>query len=118
MKQDYEKIITQIDLTKLNKSNILITGANGLIGGFLADLFLYLNDTYNFNIKLTLTSLSKTPNRIKHLIDRDDVTYISLDLSKDKLTLKPSAVSGSILKPSTTGIKVCAGVVTIQRTLV
>ena len=87
MKQDYEKIITQIDLTKLNKSNILITGANGLIGGFLADLFLYLNDTYNFNIKLTLTSLSKTPNRIKHLIDRDDVTYISLDLSKDKLTL-------------------------------
>lgn len=87
MKQDYEKIINQLDLTKLNKASILITGANGLIGGFLADLFSYLNDTHNFNIKLTLTSLSKTPNRIQHLINRDDVTYISSDLSKDNLTL-------------------------------
>jgi nucleoside-diphosphate-sugar epimerase len=87
MKQDYEKIIKHLNLTKLKGSNILITGANGLIGGFLADLFSYLNDTYNFNIKLTLTSLSKTPNRINHLLNRDDVTYMSLDISKDSLTL-------------------------------
>ena len=87
MKHDYEKIINQLNLTTLSNSNILITGANGLIGGFLADLFSYLNDTYGFNIKLTLTSLSKTPNRIPHLLDRDDVTYISLDLSTERLSL-------------------------------
>ena len=57
MKHDYEKIISQLNLTKLSNANILITGANGLIGGFLADLFSYLNDTHDYNIKLTLTSL-------------------------------------------------------------
>ena len=85
MKHDYEKIISQLNLTKLSNANILITGANGLIGGFLADLFSYLNDTHDYNIKLTLTSLSTIPNRIIHLLDRDDVTYISTDLSKDNL---------------------------------
>jgi len=88
MKQDYEKIITHLNLTKLKGSNILITGANGLIGGFLAELFSYLNDTYDYNIKLTLTSLSKIPIRIKHLLIRNDVTYISTDLSIDSLTIK------------------------------
>ena len=88
MKQDYEKIISQIDLSNLINSNILITGANGLIGGFLADLFTYLNDTYDYNIKLTLTSLSKIPIRIKHLLIRNDVTYISTDLSVESVTIK------------------------------
>jgi nucleoside-diphosphate-sugar epimerase len=88
MKQDYEKIISQIDLSNLTNSNILITGANGLIGGFLADLFAYLNDTYDYNIKLTLTSLSKIPIRIKHLLIRNDVTYISTDLSVESVTIK------------------------------
>jgi nucleoside-diphosphate-sugar epimerase len=88
MKPDYEKIISQIDLSNLINSNILITGANGLIGGFLADLFAYLNDTYDYNIKLTLTSLSKIPIRIKHLLIRNDVTYISTDLSVEAITIK------------------------------
>ena len=63
---------------------ILITGANGLIGGALAEYFYKLNIKNNLNIKLILTSLSNfsKSKRIKHLIKpNEDTTYISHDMS-------------------------------------
>ena len=41
---NYEKIFNSVDLQKLKNKQVLITGANGLIGGFLAEFFKYLND--------------------------------------------------------------------------
>lgn len=81
MKTNYEKILNSVDLQSLKNKTILITGANGLIGGFLSEFFNYLNKFHEYNIKLVLTSLSKEPERIKGLLN--DVEYISKDLSKD-----------------------------------
>ena len=84
-----DKFITDIcfsvykncDVSSLKNKTILITGANGLIGGFLSDFLYFLNEEYSYNIKLVLTSLSKNPERLKHIIDDVNVTYISQDLS-------------------------------------
>ena len=83
MKLNYEKIFNSVDLQKLKNKNVLITGANGLIGGFLAEFFDYLNNKHSYNINLILTSLSKKPKRIEKLLN--DCRYISADLSKDTL---------------------------------
>ena len=39
------RIFKNCDVSKLKNKTILITGANGLIGGFLSDFFDYLNNS-------------------------------------------------------------------------
>ncbi len=75
--------ITQ-DFTCFNNKTILVTGANGLLGGMIADFFNYLNKRKNFKINLLLTSKSEASqlSRIKHLLKEDYVKYFSYDLSK------------------------------------
>lgn len=81
---DCKKVKDNVDLSKFKNSTILITGANGLIGGFLSDLFGFLNDKYEYNIRLFLTSYSEPPHarRIAHLLEREDVDYFSWDCSE------------------------------------
>jgi dTDP-glucose 4,6-dehydratase/UDP-glucuronate decarboxylase len=74
-------IFQNCDTSDFKNKSILITGANGLIGGFLADFFCYLNESHNYNIKLFLTSLSEKPNRLINLLDYPYVSYIQKDLS-------------------------------------
>ena len=80
-----EKIFNTLDsnLDEFKDKTILITGANGLIGGFLSEFFMYLNDDHDFNCKLLLTSLSDNPKRLGNLIYRKDVQYYSRDLTND-----------------------------------
>ena len=58
IEEDTNFIFTQlkniIDLSKLNNSNILITGGTGLFGKLFLDTFLFLNDKLNLNIKITV----------------------------------------------------------------
>jgi len=84
---NYEKIFNSVDLQKLKNKQVLITGANGLIGGFLAEFFKYLNDEHSYNMSLILTSLSKKPKRLEKVLHSkvDNYRYISADLSKDVL---------------------------------
>jgi dTDP-glucose 4,6-dehydratase/UDP-glucuronate decarboxylase len=74
------------DYNNFKNKTILITGANGLIGGMLADFFHYLNKEKEFNIHLILTSKSKSNDltRIKHLLEKKYVTYFDFDLSNSK----------------------------------
>ena len=76
------EIIDRCDISSFKNKTIMITGANGLIGGFLTDFFHYLNTNHDYNIKLLLTSLSKTPDRILHLLDNKNIEYQSIDLSQ------------------------------------
>jgi len=73
----------RIDCSKLRNSNVLITGANGLIGSFIADFLCYLNDHCDYQIRIQLTSYSdfSVAFRIKHLVYRSDVKYFSWDSS-------------------------------------
>ena len=78
-----DRIFKNSELSELKNKTILITGANGLIGGFLADFLYYLNVYQDYGVKIILTSLSKAPKRLEHLLDKDDVVYISKDLTED-----------------------------------
>ena len=77
------EIIDRCDISSFKNKTIMITGANGLIGGFIADFLHYLNVEHDYNIKIILTSLSKNPKRLEHLLDKDNVVYISKDLTED-----------------------------------
>jgi dTDP-glucose 4,6-dehydratase/UDP-glucuronate decarboxylase len=81
------------NLENLKDKTVLITGANGLIGGFISDFLCFLNDVYKFNIDVQLTSLSKKEDatRITHLVNRSDVNYFSWDFAEEIPTtlLKP-----------------------------
>jgi len=90
MKYNYEVIkeevarLARVDtFPELKGKTILITGANGLIGGFLADFLCYLNDVCGYKINLLLTSYSPVgkATRVSHLTCRPDVTYFSWDCS-------------------------------------
>jgi len=52
-----KQIIKNLDT--LRNQSILITGASGLIGSYLTDFLIYLNDKENYNIKITAVSRSK-----------------------------------------------------------
>ncbi len=81
IKEICNRIFQDCNVSTLKGKTILITGANGLIGGFLSDFFHYLNTQHSYDIKIILTSLSKNPKRIKHLINENNIEYHSQDLS-------------------------------------
>jgi UDP-glucuronate decarboxylase len=93
--EECETLSKKIDIDALRNSNILITGANGLIGGFLSDFFCYINDVDDLNCTIYLTSYSPSSevSRIKHLLDRSDVHYFSWDSSEK---INPSRLPESI----------------------
>ena len=84
--EDCKKLYDKIgsNLAELRNKSVMVTGANGLLGGFTSDFISYLNDYHDFNVKLNLTSLSHRDNaaRISHLLDKEYVTYFSWDLKK------------------------------------
>ena len=77
------RVCDRTDLAPLRGRTVLITGANGLIGGFLADVMCALNDNegYGINIFLTSYSAANSAQRLHHVIDRPDVNYFSWDCS-------------------------------------
>lgn len=83
--KDCDILFSRVNSEKLKNKSVLITGANGLIGSFLADYINFLNKKHDFNIKLYLTSYSEKQNleRIKHLINEKNVTYFKWDASCD-----------------------------------
>jgi|TARA_R110000824_G_scaffold333971_1_gene520493 dTDP-glucose 4,6-dehydratase/UDP-glucuronate decarboxylase len=85
LRKSMDKIVKTLGVTihEFKGKTILITGANGLIGGFLSDFFVYLNDEHDFNCQLVLTSLSSEPKRLRDLRYRNDVSYYSKDLTND-----------------------------------
>lgn len=78
-----QNIFSEKNFDEFNNKTILITGANGLLGGMIADFFTFLSKEKGFTINLILTSKSKVKNltRIKHLIGEKFVTYFDLDLT-------------------------------------
>ena len=82
--RDCEVLAQSVDSFLFKNKTILITGANGMIGSFLSDFFCFLNDNFDTQIKLFLTSYSEKEKaeRLKNIINRDDVNYFSWDSSE------------------------------------
>ena len=84
IKKDCEILYNNINCTNLRNKKILITGANGLIGSFLADFMNYLNEIgYNIDIYLTSYSEPKNATRIQHLISNPNIKYFAWDSSEN-----------------------------------
>lgn len=90
VKEDCRRVVNNmgLGLAPLYGKSVLITGANGLIGSFLADLMCYLNDVCNFGMEICLTSYSShtKAERIQHLIEREDISYFPWDCSEPVAT--------------------------------
>ncbi|MCT3203232.1 NAD(P)-dependent oxidoreductase [Limosilactobacillus reuteri] len=53
LEEDFKNIInSEAYLDKFNKCSILITGATGLIGSVMTKFFIYLNETYDYDIQI------------------------------------------------------------------
>lgn len=71
------KILPEV-LHKLREKTFLITGATGLIGSYLVQYLLYLNDTYGLNTKIIALSRSKQKAReiFGDSTERNDLEFI------------------------------------------
>lgn len=66
-------------------STILITGATGMIASYIVFLFLYLNEYYDFNLKLVLIvrNVSKAKSILKEYFYKDYVTILENNLTSE-----------------------------------
>jgi dTDP-glucose 4,6-dehydratase/UDP-glucuronate decarboxylase len=71
---------------RLAGKTILVTGANGLIGAYFADVVAYANDEKLVSKPCRLIGIQKTQPknspRIAHLINRPDMRFLSADASR------------------------------------
>ena len=82
----------KINISELKESTVMITGASGFIGSMLANLFLYLNEKFDYNIKLILNVRDKSKlSLLKGNSDYSDYTtpqkeesLCHLDLYKER----------------------------------
>ena len=74
----------KLDFQKLKNKSILITGARGLIGSFLIDTIMYLNNKENLNCKIyAMGATNAGEKRFKEYLDSDLFTYIIQDVNND-----------------------------------
>ncbi len=74
-------IDTEIDYSKLNNKNILITGATGLIGKALTDYLLLIGDKKGLGMNIYAASRSEEGFK-KRFSERDNLFYCNYDLGK------------------------------------
>lgn len=83
VQNDISRVVTQIDLSQLNDSSLLITGASGFMGIWLTELILYLAREQGLKIKLLLVATDFTFARKEapHLYEsNEDVIVIKDDV--------------------------------------
>ena len=82
--EDIENLTKEkLDFNKLKDSSILVTGARGLIGSFLIDTVMYLNDKENLNCHVyALGSSDKGLERFKEYVDNPLFTYVIQDVNE------------------------------------
>lgn len=85
IEKECESLSKKFKIKELFNKKVLVTGANGLIGSFLCDFFVYLNKNCSSNIKIIASSYSNNENasRIKHLFEEENFSYFSWDCSKN-----------------------------------
>ncbi len=86
IKKDIEEIIPefQANLKTLEGNKILITGANGMIPGYIVDVISEFNKTSNNPAKLLLYNKNKTGknSRLEYLLDNPNIKFIEQDVGK------------------------------------
>ena len=83
IERNCEDLFTKLDISSLKNQKVLITGASGLIGSFIADYLNFLNEKHDYNIDITLTSFGSMSGseRIKHLFNKKNISHFAWDAS-------------------------------------
>lgn len=79
--QEYNNILSLINIKSFNGKSILITGANGLIGSYLIDFLLYVNQALNLQLKIYAMARSKRKLEKRFKSDKNPV-LIEQDLNE------------------------------------
>ncbi len=85
VQEDLKTIISQkVDFYKLTNKSVLVTGATGMLASYYVYTLMYLNDTYNYDIKIY--ALVRDKRKFMSLVDvsiRSDVVIIEQDVCED-----------------------------------
>lgn len=82
IEEDVMQIINDNDLSELKNKNILITGASGMIGSYINNVLIVLNDKFNYNIGIYL--LVRNESKLeKYVINRKDTKVLIQDVVED-----------------------------------
>ena len=73
------------DFNKLKGKTFLVVGATGLIGTFLVDVLMSLNDKLNLNIKIIAIcrNLLKAKKRFSSYLDKNNLEIVSSDINEN-----------------------------------
>lgn len=87
LENDFKEIAGSMDFGFLNKTNILITGSGGMIGGYLLSFLSYLNET-KFDKSIEIVAIDRfLPNvhhrSIGHLVSKTYIDFRQSDLSHE-----------------------------------
>ena len=88
IQKDMEFIVSSdLPWETLKDNTILITGATGFLASYLVDVFLYLNEEYDYNINMILIvrDISKAKERFSYSVDKTYLQFIQHNLSDDGL---------------------------------
>lgn len=102
---DTLQIIMDNDMSKLKNSTFLITGASGMVGKYLVNVLLTLNEKYNMNIKIIalVRNISKLEDYIINnmnvkIINQDVINPINVTEDIDYIINTASPASPIIMK--------------------
>lgn len=87
VQKDLENIVgSKINFNKLKHKSILITGANGMLAAYYMYMLMYLNDKFDYNIKIyaLVRNLEKL-EKITDLKERKDIVPIVQDVCDEIL---------------------------------
>jgi nucleoside-diphosphate-sugar epimerase len=87
--EDIAEIALELDLDSLRGKKVLIAGAGGFLPAYMAETFLYLNESQNINCKIfaLVRNLAKAAERFAHYANRSDLTLIQSDVSAPLINL-------------------------------
>lgn len=81
IQSDLEYIVKDINLENLKNKTILITGASGMLASYYLCTLMYLNDKFNFNIKIL--ALVRNKNNLLNKLgieNRNDIEVLEQDV--------------------------------------
>ena len=78
---DLTRIINEhLPWIQLKNKTILISGANGFLPAYMVETLLYLNDVFDYGIKIIglVRNLTKAEKRFNKYLNRKDLTLIKI----------------------------------------
>lgn len=85
IQKDIDEIVNEhLDFTVFKDANVLITGANGMIGSYLVYSFLKMNDLFSLNINVIgmVRNREKAERILFGILDRADFSLLVKDVSE------------------------------------